>query len=361
MIGNLGNKDRRGRQTRIGHHGRNLRISRTGGVSLRHAVRTGRVGLAANSQHGLRLSSALGRGTQVATRNGRFILRGRYGKGPVKLNLSKSGVSASLASDLGRLNLTHPGRSSAKLFGVQVRGRKAASINAVALAVAAIMAIIQMAAVLMVLAAKTMLWLLAALLEGVQHSIARWQEMQANRAFQTRYTELLEFTAALDRGHLPDDASRLRLLGHTAVTSGTLQGERLRVHLQEIGSALRSKRRAAALPSLAEPMSLGSESTGNMDPDRLQAWCLLAAQLLFDQAPEDFILERFLALDDLCLAIGDKTEAQEELLGLIAEAGGLRLTATDTAGGLDADASPARRAAPARLVEPFLGSLLATH
>ena len=59
MIGNLGNKDRRGRQARIGHHGRNLRVSQTGGVSLRHAVRSGRLGLSANSKHGLRLSRAL--------------------------------------------------------------------------------------------------------------------------------------------------------------------------------------------------------------------------------------------------------------------------------------------------------------
>ena len=358
MIGNLGNKDRRGRQARVGHYGRNLRISRTGGVSLRHAVRAGRVGMAVNSRHGLRLSSALGRGTQVATQNGRFILRGRYGSGPLKFNLSKSGVSASLASDVGRLNLTNPGRSSAKLFGVQVRGRKAASINAVALAIAAVMAIIQMAVVLMVLAAKTVLWLLAVLLEGLQHAVAGWQEMQANRAFQRRYTELIECTAELDRSHLPDDAARLRLLGHAAVTSGVLQGERLKAQLEEIGTSLRSKRRASALASLAEPVSLGSESTDNMDADRLQAWCLLAARLLFDQDPDDLILEHFLALDDLCLAMGEKTEAQEELLGLIAEVGGLRLTATDSGGGLDADANPARRASPARLVEPFLRSLL---
>lgn len=359
MIGNLGNKDRRGRQARIGHYGRNLRISRTGGVSLRHAVRAGRVGMSVNSRHGLRLSSALGRGTQVATQNGRFILRGRYGKGPVKFNLSKSGVSASLASDVGRLNLTHPGRSSAKLFGVQLRGQKAASINAIVLIGTAIVAVIQMAAVLLVLAGKTALWLVAALLEGWQRGIARWQEMQANRAFQTRYTELLDCTAALDSGHLPDEASRLRLLGHAAASSGSLQGEKLRMHLQAIGSSLRSKRRATALASLAEPISLGSESSDNMDPDRLLAWCLLAARCLFDQAPEDDILERFLALDDLCLAMGDKTEAQEELLGLIAEVGGLRLTASNTEAGLEVESSPARRPAPARLVEPFLRNLLA--
>jgi len=186
MIGNLGNKDRRGRQARIGHHGRNPRISRTGGVSLRHAVRVGRVGLAVNSRHGLRLSSALGRGTQVATQNGRFILRGRYGKGPVKFNLSKSGVSASLASDIGRLNLTHPGRSSAKLFGVQVRGRKAASINVGVLAAAAVVAIIKMAVVLLVVSLKALVWLAAAFVETARALLERWQAARSKQAFQAR-------------------------------------------------------------------------------------------------------------------------------------------------------------------------------
>ena len=359
MLGNIGNKDRRGRQARIGHHGRNLRISRTGGVSLRHGVRTGRFGLAANTRHGLRLSSALGRGTQVASQNGRFILRGRYGSGPLKFNLSKSGMSASLASDVGRINLTHPGRSSAKLFGVQVRGRKAASINAVALVASAVVALIQMAFLLVIVAAKTLAWLVAALLEGVQHLSARWQEARDQRAFKARYAHLVDCTAILEAEHLPDNASRLRLLGHAALISASLQDQPLRTRLDDIGSKLRSKRRANALASLADPVTLGNESTGNMNPERLHAWCLLAARLLFEQRSNDEVLELFLALDDLCLAMGYKTEAQEELLGLIAEAGGLRLTPTDADGGLDVDAAPARRPAPAPLVVPFLRILLA--
>ena len=354
MLGNLGNKDRRGRQARIGHHGHNLRISRTGGVSLRHAVRTGRVGLAVNSQHGLRLSSALGRGTQVATQNGRFILRGRYGKGPVKFNLSKSGVSASLASDVGRLNLTNPGRSSAKLFGVQVRGRKAASINAFVLLATAIVAIIQMAAVLLVMAVKAGIWLIAFVADGVQQLLARCQDAKADRAFQSRYEELQGFMAALDAARLPDDASRLRLLGHVLLTSDVKSSRALEARLHELTPQLRSKRQAVAMQSLAEPIRLGSETTDNMDEDRRQAWCLLAARLMFDQTPDEVVLDRFLALDDLCLAIGDKTEAQEDLLALIAEAGGLRLTATDAGGGIDVDTPKSPATSPARLVEPFL-------
>ncbi|TVQ41708.1 MAG: hypothetical protein EA370_01285 [Wenzhouxiangella sp.] len=240
MIGNLGNKDRRGRQARVGHHGKNLRISRTGGVSLRHAVKAGRIGLSANSKHGLRLSSALGRGTQVATQNGRFILRGRYGKGPVKFNLSKSGVSASLASDVGRLNLTNPGRSSAKLFGVQVRGRNAASINAAVLAAAAVVAIIKMAAVLFVVGVKALVWLVAALMEGAQTLLERWQAARSNQAFQARFAELEESTAVLDPSLLPDDASRMQLLGHVLLYSGSLNADQLQVRLEALGGSLQA-------------------------------------------------------------------------------------------------------------------------
>lgn len=359
MLGNLGKKDRRGRQARVGHYGRNLRISRTGGVSLRHAVRAGRVGLAANTRHGLRLSSALGKGTQVATQNGRFILRGRYGRGPVSFNLSKSGLSASLASDVGRLNLVHPGRSSAKLFGVQVRGQKAASINAVMLAITAVLAIIQVAVMLLVIAVKALVWLLAWAHETFQQLMGRWQSARAERAFQARFSELNEAADALDKQQLPDDPSRMRLLGHGLVTASGRDPAALEARLEELGTSLRSKRQALALASLAAPITPGSETSDPLDPEDQLAWCLLAARLLFDQAPEETIIERLLALDDLCLALGDKTEAQEDLLGLIAEAGGIRLTAGDASAELamDMDMAPARKPSPRRLLEPFVRSL----
>ena len=354
MLGNLGKTDATGRQARIGHHGRHLRISRTGGVSLRHAVRAGRVGLAVNSRHGLRLSSALGRGTQVATQNGRFILRGRYGKGPLKFNLSKSGGSASLASQVGRLNLTHPARSSAKLFGVQVRGRKAASINAVVLGATALVALVRMATVLGIIVAKGLAWLLATLLAATQQLIAGWQAARDQRAFQKQHAAIRQCASALNPACLPDDASRLRLLGHALLRLGAADGDRLQAGLETIGATLRSKRQAALLQALAEPIRLADETTDQMDHPRLQAWCLLAAELLFEAAGEDSVLEQFLALDDLCLASGDKTEAQEQLLGLIAEAGGLRLTATSDSDDLLLDTPGTRRPTPARLVAPFL-------
>jgi hypothetical protein len=56
-------------------------------------------------------------------------LRGRYGKGPTKLNLSKSGVSVSAKNEFGAFGWIKPNRSSVKLGGVQIRGKNAAIIQ----------------------------------------------------------------------------------------------------------------------------------------------------------------------------------------------------------------------------------------
>lgn len=126
---NLGNKDEYGKQVRIEHRGRYTRVSRTGGVSLRAQAKAAGVNITVNSQHGMRLSKGVAKGTQVAFQNGRFQFRGRYGKGPHKLNISKSGVSVSSRNALGTFNWAKPNRSSAKLFGVQVRGKNAAQLQ----------------------------------------------------------------------------------------------------------------------------------------------------------------------------------------------------------------------------------------
>lgn len=124
---NLGKKDKYGNQTRIEHRGKHLRVSRTGGVSLRAQAKAAGMNVTANSQHGLRVSGRVAKNTQLAMQNGRFVLRGRYGSGPTKLNLSKSGFTVSSRNELGSFNWVKPNRSSAKVFGVQMRGRKAAN------------------------------------------------------------------------------------------------------------------------------------------------------------------------------------------------------------------------------------------
>ncbi len=127
----IGKKNDQGKQVRVEHRGRFLRASRTGGLSLRAQAKAAGLSLTANSRHGFRVSHTVGKNTQVALQNGRFVLRGRYGKGPTKLNLSKSGVTVSTRNALGTFNWIKPKRSSATLLGVQVRGQNALYLHAI--------------------------------------------------------------------------------------------------------------------------------------------------------------------------------------------------------------------------------------
>jgi ribosomal protein L13E len=128
---NLGKKDSQGRQKRIEHRGKYLRASRTGGVSLRTQMKAAGLTVTGNTKRGIRVSTRVAKGTNVAFQNGRFRLKGRYGKGATKLNLSKSGMSVSTKNALGTFNWSHPNRSSAKIAGIQMRGKKAANLQMV--------------------------------------------------------------------------------------------------------------------------------------------------------------------------------------------------------------------------------------
>ncbi|RRQ20216.1 DNA-binding protein [Guyparkeria sp. SCN-R1] len=135
---NLGKRDADGRQARIEHRGRYLRASRTGGVALRAQTKAAGVNFTGNTAQGIRVSATPVKDTQVALQNGRFILRGRYGRGPTKLNLSKTGLTASTRNKLGTFNWIKPNRSSAKIAGVQVRGRNAVILQSIYFGFAAI-------------------------------------------------------------------------------------------------------------------------------------------------------------------------------------------------------------------------------
>ena len=123
---NLGKKDEYGKQRRIEHRGRHLRASRTGGMALRAQAKAAGVNVTANTSTGFRVSGTPMKNTQVALQNGRFVLRGRYGSGPTKLNVSKTGATVSTRNELGSFNWIKPNRSSAKVAGIQVRGKNAA-------------------------------------------------------------------------------------------------------------------------------------------------------------------------------------------------------------------------------------------
>lgn len=122
-------KGRDGRLKRIEYRGKYLRASRTGGVALRAQAKAGGINFTANTNRGARVSTRIAKGTQAAFQNGRFVLRGRYGDGPNKVNLSKSGVSVSTKTSIGTVNWFKPRYSSVKIGGVQVRGKNAVYLH----------------------------------------------------------------------------------------------------------------------------------------------------------------------------------------------------------------------------------------
>lgn len=311
MIGNLGKKDRDGRQVRIEHRGRNLRASRTGGVALRQEVRAGRIGLTANTSKGLRLSSALGPGTQVAMQNGRFVLRGVYGSGPLKFNLSKSGASASLASGVGRLNLTHPKRSSAKLFGVQVRGEKAAWMNLAAMLATGVAALVQLLVVALVGLVRALIWLGGAATVLARRAAARWRLHRQERAF---------------RGLMETVDARLDQLSRTEWSAAMPETEGDAIALLEYLLDL-NRPEDDDRPAPAVPGFLGERDVAGLEALDQLALARRAADVAMGGKPEAVVVERLLALDDRCVEGGGRSVAQEEMLGVIAEAGGVRVVA----------------------------------
>jgi len=119
-------RDENGRTKTIGYRGKNVRVSRTGGVGLRQTQKAGIFTFTGSTSEGFRATVNAGKGTQISTQNGRAIIRGRYKVGErSNLNLSKSGLSLSTKMPSGTVNWLKPGRSSATVAGVTIRGTKA--------------------------------------------------------------------------------------------------------------------------------------------------------------------------------------------------------------------------------------------
>lgn len=116
-------------QKRIEYRGKNIRISRTGGISATKTFKGDGYAATINTRHGVRLHQRLMRGARMGFQNGNFQFIGRYKSGPFNFNISKSGVSTSLRNKRGAYNLFKPNYSSFKLGGVQVRGKNAATLQ----------------------------------------------------------------------------------------------------------------------------------------------------------------------------------------------------------------------------------------
>ncbi|WP_127347388.1 DNA-binding protein [Pseudidiomarina mangrovi] len=198
---NFGHKDEYGRQVRIEHRTRYTRVSRTSAAALRAQVQAAGVNLTVNSSHGVRLSKGVLKGTQVALQDGQFRLRGRYGKGPTKINLAKSGVTLSTRNQLGSFNWIKPNRSSAKLFGVQVRGKKAAQLQLVYMLFLLLYQAIILLANTVVMLLK-LVWLVAQQLYQGLLAAMRWLAARRAALMQSRQRTALT-KALLDADLLP--------------------------------------------------------------------------------------------------------------------------------------------------------------
>lgn len=119
-------KDKDNPSKRIEYRGKNVRVSRTGGVSATKTFKGDGVGATMNTKHGLRLHKRLFKGARMGFQNSNFQFIGRYNSGPFNFNVSKNGFSTSLKNKRGSYNILKPNYSSFKLGGVQVRGKNAA-------------------------------------------------------------------------------------------------------------------------------------------------------------------------------------------------------------------------------------------
>lgn len=316
----IGKKDKHGRQKWIQHRGRHLRVSRTGGVALRAQTRAAGINLTANTARGVRVSTAAGPGTQVAVQNGRFILRGRYKAGPLRLNLSKSGLSLSGRNKLGAFNITNPNRSSAKIAGVQLRGRNAAQLQGIYMAFVAVGQGMKLLGAMAVGLTRFLIWAvdgLLRLLMAVPGAVASTRRALRNGYIRWRRRRLASVLEALPEGRDGAEAALWALhlgwgRGITAAALAEVLGEKAPPALATVAPWLDGE--------LAEALE------GEHDLDAVMAH--LAAVLRRELGAEA-LPELLLSMDEVGLVLGRRTRRQDRLLEVFADFAGLRMEAPE--------------------------------
>ena len=319
----IGKKDKHGRQKWIQHRGRHLRVSRTGGVALRAQTRAAGINLTANTARGVRVSTAAGPGTQVAVQNGRFILRGRYKAGPLRLNLSKSGLSLSGRNKLGAFNITNPNRSSAKIAGVQLRGRNAAQLQGIYMAFVAVGQGMKLLGAMAVGLTRFLIWAvdgLLRLLMAVPGAVASTRRALRNGYIRWRRRRLASVLEALPEGRDGAEAALWALhlgwgRGITAAALAEVLGEKAPPALATVAPWLDGE--------LAEALE------GEHDLDAVMAH--LAAVLRRELGAEA-LPELLLSMDEVGLVLGRRTRRQDRLLEVFADFAGLRMEAPEEEG-----------------------------
>lgn len=317
---NIGKKDKHGWQKWIQHSGRHLRVSRSGGVALRARTEAAGINLTANTARGVRLSTSAGPGTQVAVQNGRFILRGRYKAGPLRLNLSRTGLSLSGRNALGAFNITNPNRSSAKIAGVQMRGRKAAQLQGVYMALVAVGEGMKLLAAAAVGLTRLLIWAIDGLLRlllAVPGMVA-----SSRRALRNGYIRWRRHRLAPTLQALPGEAEGA-LAALWAVHLGWGRGW--------TAAGLAGTLGEKAPPALAAVAPwLDGELAGALEGEHdLDAVTAHLAEILRREHGSDALPERLLAMDEAGLVLGRRTRRQDRLLEVFADFAGLRMEATE--------------------------------
>jgi hypothetical protein len=291
-------KDENGRLKRIEYRGKHLRASRTGGIALRAQTKASGIQLTANSKHGLRASTRVAKGTQVAFQNSRFILHGRYGQGPTKLNLSKSGASVSTKTGIGTINWFKPRYSSAKIGGIQVRGKNAIYLHALLALIQILVSLTLLLIQALVLSVQAVYWLTVTLTTQAKR---RWA-MHHAEAIQTAEARWIEALSTKGDTWLLEGLKWCFLhLGH---------GETWESHPKPGNQMADELATYLAASQLPQPLNL-----------EILFGCL--AETYERTAGEDRCLELFFDLDSAAVATGGRNQLQERLLAAYAACCGI--------------------------------------
>lgn len=333
---NLGRTDEYGNQRRIEHRGRNLRASRTGGVALRAQAKAAGVNVTANTSTGFRASSTPLKNTQVALQNGRFVLKGRYSSGPFDLNLSKSGVSVATRNELGSFNWLQPRRSSAKFAGIQVRGNKAAHIQAVYMLLVAATTLLQLLLRLVVwlgYALLALLGLLYRLALATPYAVRVLRRRLRNRRLEGKSVDVEAlFTASPAEWTRADSLAGLLLVfagwgrGRKAVSAA----EQIQPALETLEVDAVMREASPVLGQVARRLEVARNEAGD-EADTIPQTCaaLLSRQMATRLTP-DLTTEAILQTDELALEQGPRTRLQEVLLEVFADFAGIRFQEPET-------------------------------
>ena len=326
---NLGRTDEYGNQRRIEHRGRNLRASRTGGVALRTQAKAAGVNVTANTSTGFRVSGTPLQNTQLALQNGRFVLKGRYGSGPTKLNLSKSGVSVSTRNELGSFNWLKPNRSSAKFAGIQVRGRKAAQFQLVYMLLVAAASLLQLVLGLVVWlgqAVVALLGLFYRLALATPYALQVLRRRLRNRRAEERMPDVEAlFTAS------PSQWSREELLGALLlVFAGWGRGRKAVSAAEKVAPRLEATTETmlrvnrATLSRVGQRLEVARNDAG-AEARLLPHTCMaLVAQHMARVFPPEDQAEAMLQVDEFALNDGQRTRLQDGLLEVFSDFAGIR-------------------------------------